>query len=81
MKTFLVQKLADNGVSGVICSEGQLIHDISMSDCYNEEYRIFDISTFGEIREVFYKGWQPNCLIEVIDNMGNIVASGYGIEH
>lgn len=81
MKSFLVQKRSDSGVNGGIYTEAQLISYISMSDCSDEEYRLFDISVFGEVREIFYKGWQPGCLIELADGSGKTVVHGYGIEH
>ena len=81
MKSFLVQKRSDGRVNGSIYTEAQLISYISMSDCSDEEYRLFDISVFGEVREIFYKGWQLGCLIELTDGSGKTVVSGYGIEH
>ncbi|MDE7202433.1 MAG: hypothetical protein K2O91_11165 [Lachnospiraceae bacterium] len=81
MHNYLVQKLINNEVYAKVYTETQLINFLDMSDCYDEEYRIYDISVFGEIREVLYKGWQPNRLIEIVDSNGNIVASGYGTDH
>lgn len=81
MQHFLVQKHIEGEVCAKIYTETELISYLNMSDCSDEEYRIYDISTFGEVKEVFYKGWQPNCLIEVIDSDGNIIVRGYGTEH
>lgn len=81
MHNYLVQKLIDSEVCGKIYTETELINYLDMSDCYDEEFRIYDISVFGEIREVHYKGWQPDRLIEIADSSGNIVASGYGTDH
>lgn len=81
MHNFLVQKLIDSEVYGKIYTETELINYLDMSDCYDEEFKIYDISVFGEIREVQYKGWQPDRLIEIVDSSGNIVASGYGTDH
>lgn len=78
---FLVQKYIEGEMYTKICTETELISYIDMSDCHDEEYRIFDISVFGEVREVFYKGWQPRCLIEIADSDGNVVLGGYGTEH
>lgn len=58
-----------------------LIHYIDMQDCCDEEYKIFDISNLGIINQVFYAGWKPNCLIEIVDINGDIIASGYGTDH
>lgn len=81
MHNYLVQKLIDSEVCGKIYTETELINYLDMSDCYDEEFRIYDISVFGEIREVQYKGWQPDRLIEITDGSENIVASGYGTDH
>ena len=42
---------------------------------------LFDLSEFGKPRELFYVGWQPGCLIQLRDEHGNIVISGYGSDH
>ena len=81
MKSFLVQKREYDEVWGTVYSEAELIDYIDISDCLCEEYRIFDISTFGEIKEKFYKEWKPNCLIEIVDSDGHIVVRGYGTDH
>lgn len=78
---FLVQKMIESQVYGSIYTENELIAYIDMSDCLCEEYKIFDISTFGEVKEVFYKGWQPHCLIEIVDSEGHVVVRGYGTDH
>lgn len=56
MHNYLVQKLIGSEVYGKIYTETELINYLDMSDCYDEEFRIYDISVFGEIREVQYKG-------------------------
>lgn len=81
MNSFLVQKQSDGEVYGRIYTEIQLIDYISISDCSDEEYRVFDITVFGEVREIFYKGWQPGCLIEFTDDSGKTVVRGYGTDH
>lgn len=81
MNRFLVQKYIDGEVFGVLMSENELISYINMSDVYDEEYRIYDISNFGSVQEVFYKGWQPGCLIEVVDAAGEVILRGYGEDH
>lgn len=78
---FLVQKHIEGETYTRICTETELISYLDMSDCSDEEYRIFDISFWGKVKEVFYRGWQSNRLIEVVDNDGNVVLSGYGTDH
>ena len=51
MHNYLVQKLIDSEVCGKIYTETELINYLDMSDCYDEEFRIYDISVFGEIRD------------------------------
>ena len=82
-KKYLVQRRDnyDNDVFGSLMTAGELIHYINMNDCIDESYRIFDISDFGTIKQLYYVGWQPDCLIEVEDEFGKIVISGYGVDH
>lgn len=54
---------------------------IDMSDCYEGEYKIYDVTEFGQVQEVFYSGWLPNRFIKITDSNGNIVVSGYGTDH
>ena len=78
---FLVQKHIEGEVYTRICTETELISYLNMIDCSDEEYRIYDITVFGKVKEVFYRGWQPNCLIEIIDGNGNTILGGYGTDH
>lgn len=78
---FLVQRIIDDEVYSTIMTELQLIDYIDMDDCHNENYEIYDISTFGEVKKLHYVGWQPRCLIEVADENGSVVLSGYGTDH
>lgn len=82
MEKFLVQKVIDNEVYPKIMTANELIEYIDMADCHDEMYEIFDCtSMFGEVKKLHYKGWQPNCLIEVVDEHGNIVLRGHGTDH
>ena len=42
---------------------------------------VFDLNEFGKVKQLHYKGWQPNCLIELVDDTGEIIISGYGTDH
>ena len=42
---------------------------------------VFDLNEFGKVKPLHYKGWQPNCLIELVDDNGEIIISGYGTDH
>ncbi len=43
--------------------------------------KIFDVTDSENIKEIRYRGWQPNCLIEFVDNDNNVVLRGYGTDH
>lgn len=81
MRKFLVQQIINDQVCQGIYSEMQLISYLDMSDCYDGEYKIYDVTDFGQVREVFYDGWLPGRLIKVTDSDGNVVVSGYGTDH
>lgn len=81
-KRFLVQKMIDDEVFSRIMTANELIKYIDMNDCYDEKFEIFDCDTvFGSVRKLYYKGWQPGCLIEIVDDQNNVVLKGYGTDH
>ena len=83
IKYFLVQRMIDGEIIASIMSPARLIDYINMDDCHNEAYEIFDCtSEFGKIRPLYYKCWQPGCLIEVVDEKSEkVVLRGYGKNH
>ncbi len=82
MEKFLVQKVIDDEVFPTIMTANELINYIDMEDCHEEMYEIYDCtSMFGEVKKLHYKGWQPNCLIEIVDDEGKVVLKGYGTDH
>lgn len=81
MKKYLVQRMVEDEFWSTLMTENELIDYIDMDDCHGEDYKIFDISEFGKIKELRYAGWKPHCLIELHDADGNIVVSGYGTDH
>ena len=67
-----------------LMSEAELVEWFDMSDCYPSfDYEIYavDTSVKGAPFKITYVGWQPKCLIEFVDEQGNVVASGYGTDH
>ena len=71
----------DEFVSSLMTPQ-RLIDYINMDDCHGENYEIFDcMSEFGKVKPLRYKGWQPGCLIEVVDEAGKVVLRGYGEDH
>lgn len=81
-KNYLVQMLFDGESSAKLMTERELIDFVNMDDCYPEiEYEVYDVSVFGKINQLHYVGWQKGCLIELADDEGNVVVSGYGEDH
>ena len=81
---YLVQSISDDGTSfNRIMNQYELCNYMNMLDCYPEELvAIWDITIPGKVRKCTYKGWQPNCLIEVVrEDDDKLVISLYGEEH
>lgn len=79
---FLVQRMIDDELVSSLMTPQRLIEYINMDDCHDESYEIFDcMSEFGKVKPLRYKGWQPGCLIEVVDEVGKVVLRGYGEDH
>ena len=82
MGKWLVQRIfEENERFNTLMNDSELIHYIDMQDIVSEQYCIYDVSEFGKIKRVYYAGWQPDCLIEFVDEDDNIVLSGYGTDH
>lgn len=82
MEYFLVQHIIDDELVSSLMTPQRLIDYINMDDCHGESYEIFDcMSEFGKVKPLRYKGWQPGCLIEVVDETGKVVLRGYGEDH
>lgn len=79
---FLVQHMIDDELVSSLMTPQRLIDYINMDDCHGESYEIFDcMSEFGKVKPLRYKGWQPGCLIEIVDETGKVVLRGYGEDH
>lgn len=79
---FLVQHMIDDEPVSSLMTPQRLIDYINMDDCHGESYEIFDcMSEFGKVKPLRYKGWQPGCLIEVVDEAGKVVLRGHGEDH
>lgn len=76
---FLVQHTVDDEFVSSLMTPQRLIDYINMDDCHGENYEIF--AEFGKVKPLRYKGWQPGCLIEVVDEAGKVVLRGYGEDH
>lgn len=81
-RTILVQKSIEGETFNRILSEAELIRFLNVIDCCPiDDYKLVDITVIGEVVPLRYRGWQPNCLIEVENKSGEIVVSGYGEDH
>ena len=83
-REFLVQRICswdEDSRENTIMTTDELIHYIDMQDYCRENYKIYEITEFGTFEEIFYRGWQPNCLIEFVDKKGQIILSGRGTDH
>ena len=82
-RCFLVQRhdYYDDTYFSSIMNCDELIAYIDMSDCYNEDWKIYEITEFGKVIPIHYVGWQPNCLIEFANDDNEVVLSGYGTDH
>ena len=80
-KVYLVQRIIDDEFVCSLMNDLELIHYIDMQDICTEEYTIWDMSEIGKARRLYYSGWQPGCLIEIVDEDENVVVSGYGVDH
>ena len=82
MSHYLIQRQVDGEIIPTIMSEIRLIDYINMADCHGATSEIFDCeSRFGEVLKLHYKGLQPKGLIELVDERGEVVVSGYGEDH
>lgn len=84
-REFLIQRVLPTDEStriNTIMTTDELISYIDAQDFMHEEhYKIYEITEFGTLEEIFYRGWQPNCLIELVDKKGQVIFSGRGTDH
>lgn len=84
MKYFVQVETADTIINCVMTEE-EIISRVSMRDCSEENLAVFRTKSFGEIEPLKVLGTWHNLdeplLIEVVDGQGNVVISGYGVDH
>lgn len=84
-REFLVRRTGghlDNGLCvNTIMSGSELVVYVDMDDIHDESYEIYEITEYGTMREIFYRGWKPGCVIEFTDDYGQVVLRGYGTDH
>ena len=81
MRKFLIQQIINDQVCQGIYSEMQLISYLDMSDCYDGEYKIYDVTDLDRLRNCSTMDGLPGRLIKITDIDGNVVVSGYGTDH
>ena len=82
----LIRKSIDDSepyLNAKIVTAGEVIDYVNFTDIYSdfEDYEVYAIKDIGQVERLTYVGWQPGCLIELKDNNGNVVLSGYGDDH
>lgn len=86
-RMFLIQKVSRAGTrhevrDNEIANELQVINFVDFSDLYDwDDFKVYEITNPGEVIPLIYKGWQPGCLIEFMNDKGEVVLSGYGTDH
>lgn len=84
-REFLVRRsgghLDDGLCINTIMTANELINYVDMDDIHDESYEIYEITEYGTMREIFYRGWKPGCVIEFTDDYGQVVLCGYGTDH
>lgn len=83
---YLVQRICEDEEFQTLMTADELIHYVDFQDIVSEKYKIWDVSVFGKVSPIRYVGWQPGCLdtgslIEFVNEDGEVVISGYGIDH
>lgn len=85
MIKYLVQIKSHEEEYSDLKSKEEIIEMINLSDCYDEIYKVYNISKFGEIEELkIYGPWHnPDkpLYIKLTDKIGNILIEGFGAEH
>ena len=80
-REFLIQAKGEDYSYNKLVSEAELVHYIDMQDYCTEEYKIYEVTNMGQIKQIWYAGWKPGCIIDFVDENGKIVAGGVGIDH
>lgn len=83
-REYLVQRFLPTGEDArinTIMTSDELIDYIDRQDFFHEHYKIYEITEFGTLEEIFYRGWQPNCIIQFVDKKGQILFTGRGLDH
>lgn len=84
-REFLVRRsggqLGDDLCVNTIMTANELIDYVDMDDIHDESYEIYEITEYGTMREIFYRGWKPGCVIEFTDDYNQVVLRGHGTDH
>lgn len=80
-REFLIQAKGEDYSYNKLVSEAELVHYIDMQDYCTEQYQIYEVTDMGQIKQIWYAGWKPGCIIEFVDENGKVVAGGTGTDH
>lgn len=78
---YVVQRMIEGKLSLSAMTDEELIRYIDEADLHEEMYQIYNGNEFGKMKKISYVWWQPDCLIELVDEAGNVVLRGYGTDH
>jgi hypothetical protein len=83
---YLVQSKFDDGEIGIsLLTAEEIISRVSMSDCSDEKVLVYDVSSYGTVKQIEVLGTWHNpkdpLYIKAIDKSGNVVFDGYGEDH
>lgn len=85
MKQYLVQIMEEDGAVAVaIKSANQILEMYGHRDCSGEDYKVYDVSEFGEVRELEYKPSMDgpcNYHTFVYFDTDEVAFSGFSTEH
>lgn len=82
MSQYLLFYTFGNETVRMIVTEAGLIKFINEADFNGaEDIVVYDITQPDKIERLYYKGWQPGCVIQFTDESGEVVVSGVGEDH
>lgn len=75
----------DNTYTTTLYTWSQILSFVDMSDCHDDEIRVFYSPEYGKVEELEVLGtWHDKddpLLIELVNQKGEVIRSGYGTDH
>ena len=85
MRKYLVQIKTYEDLYSDLKTDKEIIEMINFMDCNNEEYKVYNIDSFGQVEELKIHGPWHNpdkpLYIKLTDKEDKIIFDGYGVEH